>query len=118
MFATVQNKNDLSSPPPPPTGPGELSLGEIEEIDLDFGSEGDDEIPPVTETPMDNDLDLSLEMGADLKLSEEESALDANQSGDNQYGDISLDSPDEIEDEEEVSINDQSTNDSEEIIEN
>ena len=116
--AKPQNKNDLTSPPPPPPGPGELSLGEIEEIDLDFGSESDDGIPPATETPMDNDLDLSLEMGADLKLSEEESALDANQAGDNQYGDISLDSPDEIEDEEEVSINDQSTNDSEEIIEN
>jgi hypothetical protein len=113
--AKPENKNELSSPPPPLPGPGELSLGEIEEIDLDFGSENNDEIPPVTEAPMENDLDLSLEMGADLKLSENESDIDSNESSENQYGDISLD---ELEDEEEVPINDQPSNETEEIIEN
>jgi hypothetical protein len=105
------------SPPPPVPGPGELSLGEIEELDLDFGSEPDDDVPP-TETPLESGLDLSLDEGAELQLTEEDNESSNEGAKNSQYGELSLDSTEEVEDEK-VAIGGRDSLDSDdEVIEN
>ncbi len=105
------------SPPPPVPGPGELSLGEIEELDLNFGSGPDDDIPPA-ETPLESGLELSLDEGAELQLSEVDNESNNEGSENSQYGELSLDSTEEVEDEE-VTVGDRDSLDSEdEVIEN
>ena len=105
------------SPPPPVPGPGELSLGEIEELDLDFGSEPDDDVPP-TETPLESGLELSLDEGAELQLTEEDNESSNEGAKNSQYGELSLDSTEEVEDEE-VAIGGRDSLDSDgEVIEN
>jgi hypothetical protein len=105
------------SPPPPVPGPGEISLGEIEELDLDFGSEPDDDVPP-TETPLESGLELSLDEGAELQLTEEDNESSNEGAKNSQYGELSLDSTEEVEDEE-VAIGGRDSLDSDdEVIEN
>ncbi len=105
------------SPPPAVPGHGELSLGEIEELDLNFGSEPDDDVPPA-ETPLESGLELSLDEGAELQLSEVDNESNNEAAENSQYGELSLDSTEEVEDEE-VTVGDRDSLDSEdEVIEN
>jgi hypothetical protein len=109
----AENLSNSLSPDPLIAGHAELSLGEIEELDLDFGSEADEEMPPV-ENPVDNGLDLSLSEGEELKLSDQ----DHGTSSGSQYGELSLDSDEEVG-EEEAGISDSESFQSDEgVIEN
>jgi hypothetical protein len=118
----VQAKPEIQSathsPPPPVPGPGELALGEIEELDLDFGSESDD-VPPI-ETPLESGLDLSLDEGAELQLSEANNESNNDELNDSQYGELSLDSAEEVvEEDEDVTVGSLvSAESDEEVIEN
>lgn len=109
----AENLSNSLSPDPLIAGHGELSLGEIEELDLDFGSEADEEMPPV-ENPVDNGLDLSLSEGEELKLSDQ----DHGTSSGSQYGELSLDSDEEVGEEEAGISDSESFQPDEGVIEN
>ena len=75
--------------------PGEISLGEIDVLDIGLSDEG--EIPP-SEAP-DEGLELSFNAEEDFELGDGSDLSDSQDESDNQYGDLSLD-------EEELSLDD------------
>jgi hypothetical protein len=91
----MSSKKTESAPLMP--GPGELSLGEIGELDIGLSM---DDLPP--DAPIDHGMELSLDEGETLDLGDTEYII-SDEDSDGQYGDLPL----EAGEEESVSLTDE-----------
>lgn len=73
--------------------PSELAMDEMGELDINLG--GSDDVPAMTESPLDEGLDLGFEADASLEIGESEYAEEETTEDDGGYGDLSLGEDDE-----------------------